>query len=60
MQHRRIATLYDKLAANYLATIKLACIRIWLRAYEFARQQPARPIFAAPAAEPQFSLQSFA
>jgi transposase len=25
---------YDKLAANYLAFVKLAAIRIWLRAYE--------------------------
>ena len=33
-QCRRIATQYDKLAANYLAFIKLASIRIWLRAYE--------------------------
>jgi hypothetical protein len=31
---RRVATRYDKLAANYLAFIKLAAIRIWLRAYE--------------------------
>jgi transposase len=31
---RRIATRYDKLAANYLAFVKLAAIRIWLRAYE--------------------------
>lgn len=31
---RRIATRYDKLAANFLATIKLACVRLWLRAYE--------------------------
>jgi transposase len=30
----RAATRYDKLAANYLAFIKLAAIRIWLRAYE--------------------------
>jgi transposase len=30
----RIATRYDKLAANYLAFVKLAAIRIWLRAYE--------------------------
>jgi hypothetical protein len=29
----RIATRYDKLAANYLA-FKLAAIRIWRRAYE--------------------------
>ena len=31
---RRIATRYEKLAANYLAMIALAAIRIWLRAYE--------------------------
>ena len=31
---RRIATRYEKLAANYLAMIKLAATRIWLRAYE--------------------------
>jgi transposase len=31
---RRIATRYDRLAANYMAMIKLASIRIWLRAYE--------------------------
>jgi transposase len=35
-QCRRIATRYDKLAANYLAFIKPAAIRIWLRAYESA------------------------
>ena len=33
-QCRRVATRYDKLAANYLALIKLASIRIWLRANE--------------------------
>jgi transposase len=33
-QCRRVATRYDKLAANYLAFVKLACIRLWLRAYE--------------------------
>ena len=33
-QCRRIATRYDKLAANYLAFIKLASIRIRLRANE--------------------------
>ena len=31
---RRVATRYDKLAANYLAFVKLASIRIWLRANE--------------------------
>jgi hypothetical protein len=33
-QCRRVATRYDKLSANYLAFIKLASIRIWLRANE--------------------------
>jgi transposase len=33
-QCRRIATRNEKLAANYLAFIKLASIRVWLRAYE--------------------------
>ena len=32
---RRVATRYDKLAANYLAFVKLAYIRLWLRVYEF-------------------------
>jgi transposase len=32
---RRVATRYDKLAANYLALVKLACIRLWVRVYEF-------------------------
>jgi transposase len=35
-QCRPVATRYDKLAANYLAFIKLASIRIWLRANESA------------------------
>jgi transposase len=29
-QCRRVATRYDKLAANYLAFIQLASIRLWL------------------------------
>jgi transposase len=33
-QYRRVATRYDKLAANYLAFIKIASIRIWLRVNE--------------------------
>lgn len=33
---RRIATRYDKLAANYLAFIQLASIRLWLRVNESA------------------------
>jgi transposase len=31
---RRVATRYDKLAANYLAFIQLASIRLWLRVNE--------------------------
>src|SRR6476661_8010719 len=31
---RAVATRYEKHAANYLALIKLASTRIWLRAYE--------------------------
>lgn len=31
---RRIATRYEKLADNFLAMIKLASMRLWLRAYE--------------------------
>jgi transposase len=33
-QCRRVATRYDKLAANYMAFVQLASIRIWLRANE--------------------------
>jgi transposase len=35
-QCRRAATRYDKLAANYLAFIRLASIRLWLRVNESA------------------------
>jgi transposase len=31
---RRVATHYDKLAANFLAMVQLASMRLWLRAYE--------------------------
>ena len=31
---RRVVTRYDKLAANYLAFIQLASIRLWLRINE--------------------------
>ena len=34
-QCRRVATRYDKLAANYLAFIHLASIRLWLRVNEY-------------------------
>ena len=55
-QCRRIATRCDKLAANDLAFIKRASIRIWLRAHEStlwisclaasARAQPSIPPLA--------------
>ena len=32
--YRAIATRYEKHAANYLALVKLAASRVWLRAYE--------------------------
>ena len=35
-QFRGIATRYDKLPENYLAAVKLASARIWLRSYESA------------------------
>ena len=31
---RRLATRYDKLGSSFLAMLKLAAIRIWLRHYE--------------------------
>jgi transposase len=31
---RRIATRYDKLAANFLAIVQLASLQLWLRAHE--------------------------
>ena len=35
-QCRRVATRYDRLVANYLAFVKLASIRLWLRLNESA------------------------
>jgi transposase len=34
-QCRRVATRYDKLAANYLAFVQLASIRLWLGFNEY-------------------------
>jgi transposase len=31
---RRVATRYDKLAANFLAMVQLASMRLWLRVFE--------------------------
>jgi transposase len=41
---RRVATRYDKLAANFLAMIQLASMRLWLRAYE---STPRRELLVA-------------
>jgi hypothetical protein len=38
---RRVATRYDKLAANFLAMIQLASMRLWLRAYESTAEDRA-------------------
>ena len=35
-QCRRVTTRYDRLAANYLAFVQLASIRLWLRLNESA------------------------
>jgi transposase len=35
-ESRRLATRYDKLTANYLAFIQLACVRLCLRVNESA------------------------
>ena len=53
---RRVATRYDKLAANYLAFVQLASIRLWLRVYEFTPLEPSRPSNRAflPGTSPAF------
>ena len=38
-QCRRVVARYDKLAANYLAFVKLASIRIWLLSRDEARRE---------------------
>ena len=38
-QCRRVATRYDKLAANYLALVELASTRLWLRVHESPHAQ---------------------
>ena len=39
--YRRVATRYEKIADNYLAMIKLAAIRVWLRALAPANESTA-------------------
>jgi transposase len=43
--YRRIATRYDKLAANSLAMVQLASIRLWLRAYEYGLGRRPSAVF---------------
>src|SRR5262245_26247863 len=49
---RRIATSHDKLAANDLAFIKLASIRLWLRTYE-STPKVERPAAARKSPHPR-------
>lgn len=39
--NRAIATRYEKYDANYLALVKLASTRLWLRVYESVAQSPS-------------------
>ncbi len=50
-QCRRVATRYDKLAANYLAFIQLASIRLWLRVNECMPCFSDTPLLIRPIAE---------
>ena len=52
-QCRRVATRYDKLAANYLAFVKLASIRIWLGANEYASRIFSRRLHFAARMRPR-------
>ena len=40
-QYRRVATRYEKLGANFLAMVKLAAIRLWLRVAALANESTA-------------------
>jgi len=53
-QCRRLATAYDKLAANYLAFVQLASIRLWLRANE------STPLVHDPESAKRLSERSYA
>jgi transposase len=46
-QCRRVATRYDKLAANYLAFVQLASIRLWLRVNESTPTATSSPAVTA-------------
>jgi len=50
-QCRWVATRYDKLAANYLAFIQLASIRLWLRVTECMPCFSDTPLLIRPIAE---------
>src|SRR5262249_22673783 len=51
-QCRRAATRYDKLAANYLAFIQLASIKLWLRVNESTPSLVAGQMLLAPVPDP--------
>jgi transposase len=54
-QCRRVATRYDKLAANYLAFIQIASIRLWLRANECTPINPVARRFPSNIGAPATS-----
>lgn len=48
---RRVATRFEKLAANYLGMVKLASIRIWLRFHQTSAMTVTESAFRATPAE---------
>jgi len=45
--YRRVATRYDKTAANFLAALQLVAVRVWLRANESMSLSGLRPLSGA-------------
>ena len=57
--HQHAAARYDKLAANYLAFIQLASIRLWLRVYEFTALAHGRAKLCDQALRKLMNLRTF-
>jgi hypothetical protein len=57
--HQHAVTRYDKLAANYLAFIQLASIRLWLRVYEFTALARGRAELCDQALQKLTNLRTF-
>jgi transposase len=58
-QCRRVATRYDKLAADYLAFIQLAFNKVWLRVYEFTALAHGRAKLCDQALRKLMNLRTF-